>query len=73
MRRFLPDESGNASVEYVIALTVILVIVLALGALTRQSARAGTTTDTFGLAQHFRRAPYTPQGGVMWAQDVLAH
>ena len=73
---YLKSESGQASAEYVIALFVGAVMVLALGALFRGYGTGGgrpgsATSKTLGQAPY--SAPTNGEGGILWAKDLLMH
>jgi Flp pilus assembly pilin Flp len=55
-RGIIHDDSGQAVVEYAVALTLFIIVILCLGTLVR----GGQETAHSGLhAQTFSRAPYT--------------
>jgi len=69
------SESGQAATEYVVALTLVLVVVLALGGLV-QYYRSGSA-DGRPVSRTLQGAPYTlgspAAGGLQGAADVLMH
>jgi hypothetical protein len=69
-------ESGQALVEYVAALTVILALCLALATLYLTLAKAGQKSDS-GLRTMFTRAPYSLPGSSggsgQCVEDLLMH
>jgi len=69
------SESGQAVTEYVVALTLVIVIVVALGGLV-QYYRSGNE-GARPVARTLQGAPYTlgspAAGGLQGAADVLMH
>ena len=70
------SESGQASVEYLLALFVGLVIVFALGALYQGYRKGGErlgspTSKTLGRAPY--SAPTNGEVSIQWAKDLLMH
>lgn len=68
-------ESGQAVTEYVVALTLVIVLVLALGKLVQYYRRGSEASRP--VARTLRGAPYTlgppATGGLQGAADVLMH
>ena len=75
-RNCVRSDSGQASVEYVFALFIGLVIALALGGLYRGYSTGGTRRGS-AASKTFGRAPYSaPTNGEVGAQcakDILMH
>ena len=72
----MKGDSGQASVEYLIAVFVVMVIVFALGALYQGYRRGGERpgspqSKTLGLAPY--SAPTNGEGSILWAKDLLMH
>ncbi|MCL2655256.1 MAG: hypothetical protein FWD65_06130 [Coriobacteriia bacterium] len=69
------SESGQASTEYVVALTLVIVVVLAAGGLL-QYYRGGSEGSR-PVARTLQGAPYTlgapTSGGLQGVADVLMH
>ena len=72
----ISSECGQASTEYVIALFVGLVAVLALFVLFSHFSSAGSISGSHS-AKTYSRAPYTlPRQGAVseqWAKDIIVH
>ena len=74
----LRSERGQASVEYLAALVIGLIIVLALGGLFRGYSNSGGVRPDSATGKTLRQAPYslpTNEGGgsMQWAKDLLMH
>ena len=65
------SESGQAATEYVVALTLAVVLVVALGGLI-QYYRGGEGGSR-PVARTLQGAPYTPGSGLQGVADVLMH
>ncbi|MCL2333134.1 MAG: hypothetical protein FWC54_06620 [Actinomycetia bacterium] len=69
------SESGQAMTEYVVALVLVIVIVVALGGLITYYRGEGEGSRP--VARTLRGAPYTlgspTTGGLQGAADVLMH
>jgi len=64
------SESGQAATEYVVALVLVMVVVIALGGLV--SYYHGASEGSRPMARTLQGAPYT-LGSVQGAADVLMH
>jgi hypothetical protein len=75
-RQGLVDERGQAATEFVIALTLLCVVLAAVGGLFSLFSRAGTDNSSF-VGQSLSRAPYSlgssAFGTVQGASDALMH
>ncbi|MCL2536750.1 MAG: hypothetical protein FWE51_00470 [Coriobacteriia bacterium] len=67
------DDNGQASTEYLIAASVLLVIIVLLAGAANYFGGA----DSRPRAQAIKRAPYTPLtsegSGLQWTRDLLVH
>ena len=64
------SESGQAATEYVLALVLVMVVVVALGGLITFYRGAGERSRP--MARTLREAPYT-LGSLQGTTDVLMH
>ncbi|MCL2323960.1 MAG: hypothetical protein FWC48_00050 [Actinomycetia bacterium] len=69
MSRFRAEE-GQAATEYVVALTLVVIILVAIGGLVNYYRSSGQ--DSRPVARTLQEAPYT-LGGLQGVCDVLIH